>query len=217
MASRPPQRTTRLSSARSGLRGSERFSLWLLAAVAATIGALSIVGAATSIVGLFDARGASVPLFTDAPVPDDAATGSATIVSGAFTEAQVVIAGLEPWSLVLLAGGIAVGALIFAALAALFVALCVAVLRGKPFGRSMTWIVATVSVTLIVGGLTSFALTGIGQFWIVDQLNASPGDTIFPTATAGDLTPVFIGIGLAAIGAAFEIGARLQRDTEGLV
>lgn len=207
----------RLDRFRNGLRSSERFGLGLLAVVSSAVALLLLISAVFSIAALFDPRGAAIELVAEFDVPSSTVTGSVELVSGSFTQADLVVAGLEPWSLVILAAGRAVTALMVVGIAVMIASLCVSLLRGRPFSRSSTWMISTVSAVLIAGSLIAIGLTTIANFWIASQLNEDPIGTTFPLASIGSLVPLFVGIALAAIGAAFEIGARLQRDTEGLV
>lgn len=207
----------RLPRFRNGLRSSERFGLGLLAVVSASVALLLLISAGFSIAALFDPRGAAIELVAEFEVPSSTVTGSVELVRGGFTHADLVVAGLEPWSLVVLAAGQAVTALMIVGIAAMIASLCVSLLRGRPFSRSSTWMISTVSVVLIGGSVIAIGLATIANFWIASQLNEDPVGSAFPLAAHGNLVPLFVGIALAAIGAAFEIGARLQRDTEGLV
>jgi hypothetical protein len=102
------------------------------------------------------------------------------------------------------------------------------VLRGRPFGRSMTAALVASAVLIIVGGTASQLLGAVGNAAVVDHLGpAATGgaDTARPEGYEGlvafaldlSLAPLGVGLALAVVALAFQIGARLQRDTEGLV
>lgn len=106
--------------------------------------------------------------------------------------------------------------------------LAVRVLRGRPFGRSMTAALVTSAVLVIVGGTANQLFGAAGNAAVVDHLGTAitgGADTARPegyeglTAYALDLSlaPIGVGMALAVIALAFRIGARMQRDTEGLV
>lgn len=209
--------STQTRTGRSGLRLSERISLALFALIAAAAG---IGFGVSAVFGILDAMvGDTVHTVLSAQeaVPAGAATGSATLVSGEFDSATVVISGLDLASRSLLAGGILVTALMYLTLAAAIVFICVNLMRGRPFSRSSTWWLATASLLLIGGGLVGAGLFTFGQLMIAAQLNADPTMSVFPMAGTISLTPVFVGVGIAVIAAVFEFGERLQRETEGLV
>ncbi|RUR03525.1 hypothetical protein [Labedella endophytica] len=195
---------------------SDVFVLWLFAVLAALVGVAALVTAVTAIGGLF---GDAVPvtLSTVMPVPADAATGTATIVSGSFDRADVVVSGIDMGARFALAGSIAVSALTTAIVAASIAALCRAVLRGRPFVRSMTWLLATASITLIAGTLIAAGLDTAAMFSIVAALNPDPMDAVFPFMSEYDFGPLLIGLVLSVVATAFQLGQKMQRDTEGLV
>ncbi|MET1043989.1 MAG: hypothetical protein ABWX59_07695 [Microbacteriaceae bacterium] len=200
-----------------GLRMSERLSLALFATLAAAygVGAASAAGIGLTSTMLGDE--VTVSLSASQEVPASAVTGLATLVEGTFDAATVVVSGLDIGSRALLAGGILVIGLMNLAIAATLVALCLSLVRGRPFARSMTRLLATASSILMLGGLIGAGLTVAGQFAVATQLDPDPVDTVFPLAGSADLTPLIVGLGLAAVAAAFELAERLQRDTDGLV
>ncbi len=204
-------------TSRSALRRSERVSLLFFAVVAAAFGIAIAVSASGAIAGVVNGAETHLLLSTAQAVPLDAATGPASLISGTFESANVVISGLNFGSRALIAGGILARTLTYLALALTIVVLCIGLFRGRPFTRSVTWMLTTASLVLMTGGLMGSALTVAGQFAIAAQLNSDPTQSVFPFAGNADLVPVFIGLGLGAVAAAFEIGERLQRDTEGLV
>lgn len=204
-------------TSRTQLRRSERLSLLFFALVAALFGIAMAISSVGAIVEMLAGAETPVALSANQAVPLDAATGTAALVRGTFDSANVVISGLDFGSRALLAGGILIRALSYLALATTVVILCVGLYRGRPFTRSVTWVLTMASLTLMAGGILGSALTVAGQFMIASQLNSDPTMSVFPLAGNADLVPLFIGIGLGAVAAAFDIGERLQRDTEGLV
>jgi hypothetical protein len=195
---------------------SDVFVLWLFAALAALAGLAELVNAAPSIASLFD-DALPVALSTAATVPPDAATGPATIVSGEFDRAEVMVSGIDLGPRLALAGSIAATSLMTVVVAAAIVALCRAILAGRPFVRSVTWLLATASITLIAGSLIGAALHTIATFSIVAALNPDPADAVFPFASEYDLAPLLIGLVLGAVATAFHLGQKMQRDADGLV
>ncbi|WP_167137967.1 hypothetical protein [Diaminobutyricimonas sp. TR449] len=196
---------------------SERLSLVLFAVLAGVYGIAATVTAVTAFIEVVGGTEATVTLSTEYPVPPDAAVGTATVLSGNFDSATVVVSALDWLSRAFLGGGILVTALMHLTIAATIVYLCLGLVRGRPFARPMTWLLATTSNVLILGGLIGAGLTIAGQFSIASQLDPDPAETVFPMAGYADLAPLVVGVALAAAAAAFELGERLQRDTEGLV
>ena len=117
-------------------------------------------------------------------------------------------------------------AVVGVALALLWLAL--RVLRDRPFGRSMTAALVASAVLIAVGGTASQLLGAAGNGAVVDHLGTAitgGADTARPEGYEGltsyaldlSLAPVGVGMALAVVALAFQIGARLQRETEGLV
>lgn len=106
--------------------------------------------------------------------------------------------------------------------------LALRVLRNRPFGRSMTAALVASAVLIIVGGTASQLLGAAGNAAVVHHLGTDitgGADTARPEGYEGlmayaldlSLAPIGVGMALAVVALAFQIGARLQRDTEGLV
>jgi hypothetical protein len=89
---------------------------------------------------------------------------------------------------------------------------------GRPFHAVTTRSMYIGAVVVAVTGLGSDVLSSIGQTAILRDL-LSPGDTGYPEFfyVQSTLWPLGAALLLAALAAIFRHGARLQRDTEGLV
>ncbi|SDS09670.1 hypothetical protein [Microterricola viridarii] len=199
------------------LRRSERGSLLFFTVVAAAYGILVAVGSAARIVSVLSAPTVEAQMSAVFAVPASAVTGAATLVSGSFDSAQLVLADVSTTARLLLAGSALALGLAQVLIAGTIVFTSVGLVRGRPFGRRMTWLLATASITLIAGGLLGYALGTAAQFTIAAELNPDPVGSVFPFAGGFDLTIVFVGVVLGVVAAAFEIGERMQRDTEGLI
>lgn len=91
---------------------------------------------------------------------------------------------------------------------------CVNLARGRAFARSTVRIVLTGTVVLLVGWVLGSLFQTMGVNGTLSAVSDSGYDgVLFET----DFTVVFSILALGAIGAAFQIGHKLQRDTEGLV
>lgn len=99
--------------------------------------------------------------------------------------------------------------------------------RERPFARAFPIGVGVAAVAVMVGGIGSQFLGAIARSSVIDYLGADAliGDD--STAPAYDvlsyfwleldLAPIGWAFGLALVAAAFQIGVRMQRDTEALV
>lgn len=96
----------------------------------------------------------------------------------------------------------------------------VSLIRSRPFRRSMAWAIGTAAILVMAGGMLGQMLGAFGRAVLVELLAASdPGvtDIFWLFLIQLDLAPLGWGFALALIGGAFEIGQRMQHDTEGLV
>jgi hypothetical protein len=88
------------------------------------------------------------------------------------------------------------------------------VFLGRPFVTSATWAIGAVAIAIMVCGIGSQFFTGLAQAEIGLALDT---DALPSLALSIDLAPFGWGAALAVVAACFELGQRLQRDTEGLV
>src|SRR5690606_14273161 len=92
---------------------------------------------------------------------------------------------------------------------------CWSLLRARPFRRSVTVTALVAGMALLFGGLLSQAATGFGTMQAA--LDIDPTHSVFDVGFWFDPAPLFGGFAIMALGIAFQLGERLQRDTEGLV
>ena len=158
---------------------------------------------------------------------------AAHVSSGGYEVAPVTVAGLSMDARVQLAFGGALQGLTFAALAAVLAVICIQLLRGAPFQRIVVRALNLSAAIVIIGGLGSQLLLGFGgaaastqvltvDAWQADRAVVGIGQDFlgwpYPDAEFRvDFWPIFVGLALLALAAVFHAGARLQRDTEGLV
>lgn len=158
----------------------------------------------------------------------DAVTGSfgpdatASVESGTLTSATVVVDGIDQSTRALLAAGSAIDTLTQVAVVVAIMTLCITLVRGRPFTRTITTPVTIASGAVAIGSLAGQALTGFGTGSVSAQLghtSASSGAEQNPylLGFAFDLTPVIAGLALALVAQAFLYAERMQHDTEGLV
>lgn len=128
----------------------------------------------------------------------------------------------------LLAAQAAVVAIAVVGVSLTLLRLALRVLRARPFGRSMTVALVASAALIAVGGTVSQLLEAAARAVVVDHLGpdmttgGTPGGTgsdegLLSFALNLDLAPIGVGLALGVVALAFQVGARLQRDTEGLV
>lgn len=95
------------------------------------------------------------------------------------------------------------------------VLLTVRIFQGQIFGRANTALATTAGLVGITGSATAVALNGAVGGSVLQELGPGGSGFIFLTADPAPL--VLGGFALAVALTAFTVGAKLQRDTEGLV
>lgn len=195
----------------------ERSILGVIAGAAAAIGIVDLVFLVQRVIGLASDKSITV---TEMPLRD-APTPAFTDAIGSITAASydtvtmtidALPASVRGWMI----GASVLGTLLAIGICAVLVWLCVRVFVGRPFVSSATWGIGIVALLVIAGGLGASLSTGIAHAEIADVLGLA--GTSLPDFTISlDLAPLGWGLALAVVAGAFEIGQRLQRDTDGLV
>lgn len=186
----------------------------LVAAVAVWVGASKIASAFSPVF--------FVTLPTSVDVPDTSPTNGAvpgipTVIGGQFDTATVAAAGLGTSARLLIAAAALVGMLATVLVALAIAYLCRRLRRGDPFIPTLSRAIFVAALTLMIGGVIGQGLTVAGAWLACDELNAARHSHEFVPGGPIDFAPIIAGIVLGVIAAAFRIGERLQRDTEGLV
>lgn len=129
-------------------------------------------------------------------------------------QAVVTVSDPAPATLfALIAQPIVVGLTTLAAIALLCL-FCINLARGRAFSTSTVRIVFTATGVLLVGWVLGSLFRTMGVNGTLAAVSdRSYEGVLFET----DFVPLFGILALGAVGAAFQIGHRLQRDTEGLV
>lgn len=160
---------------------------------------------------------------------------TAFVTEGGFSLADVTVSGLGTDARLLLAAGHALQGLTFTVIAVVVALLCHRLLRGMAFRPVLTRSINVAAAAIAAGGVlwqvcfwfgssiaSAQVLTVTG--WRSDDPRAEDPSFDFATglpeptfALTIDFWPLFLGLALAAVAAAFRYGERLQRDTEGLV
>ncbi|WP_207454948.1 hypothetical protein [Desertivibrio insolitus] len=187
---------------------------------------LTIVGLALSTISLAvddELRITGMPYTGEAEVRD----APPALVQADVSSADATVVGLDGG-----ARGLLIAERLAEGLPALGICAAVAlvglrVLDGRPFVRSATWAVGLAGVFLMVGGLLQPAFAAYARAAVVDflgpqavtaggdQSGSYPGFTRFVMLT--DLSPIGWGLALAVVATAFELGRRMQRETDTLV
>ena len=199
--------TTLQSRTNRALGLAEKTILGVIAGAAAAIGVVEIV----LLVGKL-ARLASGPVvLTDVSTsgPLDAGFAGAT-----FDAVTLTVPDLSAGGRAFLMGAAVLSWLVVFGICAVLVWLCVRVFLGKPFGAFATWGIGAVAILVIVSGRGTPLLSGMAAQRAALALNVEQLPVFLVEV---DLAPLAWGFALAVVAAAFQLGQRLQRDTEGLV
>ncbi|MBW9111827.1 hypothetical protein JNB63_18615 [Microbacterium trichothecenolyticum] len=150
----------------------------------------------------------------------EALDGVTDITAAVYTSADVTFASLPTAVSWLLLLEVALPALATIGVCAVAWWLGVSLIRGRPFRASMPAAIGVVACLVIAGGLFGQFAGAWGRAMLVEHLAATDEavtDVFWIFLLPLDLTPIGWGFALALVAGAFQIGSRLQRDTEGLV
>ncbi|MGW9157126.1 hypothetical protein [Microbacterium sp. NPDC055665] len=193
-------------------------ALGLIATGAVSVGIGAIVAVTSAASEIFGATPTvSMPVHdVDLTALDDVAGVSAATVDTALVTVPAMPTGAR-WMLLL---EVALPALATVALCAGVWWLGVSFIRSRPFRASLGWMFGVAASLMIAGSLFGQLAGGIGRAMIVQDLaNTDPQveDVLWTLLLEFDLAPVGWAFALALVAGLFEIGRRLQRETEGLV
>lgn len=191
----------------------EKVILGFIAGAAAAIGIVELVFLAQRIADL--ATGAVTVLNgVVLNTPLEPAFASSAVVSAAADTATLEVSGIPDSARAALIAATVAGSLLTVGICAVVAWLCLRVFIGRPFVRSATWGIGIVAILVLVAGVGGPVLTAIGH---AETALALGLDEVAPFMVTVDLAPVGWCAALTVVAAAFEIGQRLQRDTEALV
>lgn len=208
---------TKTTRATRGMQLAEKTLLGIIAGAAAAIGVVEIVLLVGRVISLASDRSLTVsgiPLL-DFPA-EQVAAASSLIESAQFDGLTLTAAGIPGSARALLIASAILGGLLTVGICAVVAWLCLRVFIGRPFVRSATWGIGIVAILVIAGAMGGALFKSIAHAEIVDALDLSDAGLPVFLATI-DLAPLGWGLALAVIAGAFEIGQRMQRETEGLV
>lgn len=193
-------------------------ALGLIATGAVSVGIGAIV-AVTSAASEIFGTAPTVPMpvhDVELTALDDVAGVSAATVDTALVTVPAMPSGAR-WMLLL---ETLLPALATVALCAGVWWLGVSLIRSHPFRPSLGWLFGAAACLMIAGALLGQLAGGVGRAMIVQDLASTDPDVqnvLWTFLVQVDLAPVGWAFALALVAGVFEIGRRLQRDTEGLV
>ncbi len=135
-------------------------------------------------------------------------------VEVAVDQAVVTVSEREPTMIAGLVGETLVTGVAALAGIALLCLFCLELARGRAFSASTVRIVFIGTAVLLLGWVLGSVFRSMATTSAVAVV--SDGDHL-PVLLTTDFAPAFAVLALAAVGTAFQIGHRLQRETEGLV
>jgi hypothetical protein len=191
----------------------EKTVLGVIAGAATAIGVLELVFLVMRVVRLAaDARLTLPDVVLAHPLRLKPAADA--LVSGSSGTATLVVDGAPSSVRGALIAADALGALLAVGICAAVVWLCLRVFVGRPFVRSAEGAIGAVAILVILAGVGGPLLRAVAHGEAARSLHL---DQVAPFVLELDPAPIGWGFALIVLVAAFELGRRLQRDTEGLV
>ena len=185
----------------------EKTILGFIAGAAAAVGAVSIVALALRVMAVTTGPVTVAGVPTSEPI--DAGFGGAT-----FDQVSITTDTLSDDGRLYLVLAAVLSCLLALGICAVVALLCVRIFLGRPFGPVLTWGTAAVAILVFFAGLGVPTLEGMAAQQLAIQLNLEQLPVFLVEV---DLAPLAWSLALAVVAGAFEIGQRLQRETEGLV
>jgi hypothetical protein len=130
-------------------------------------------------------------------------------------EMLVTVSGLPPGTYVGVLGAAVVGPVVAIVVAVLGIGLCRALLRGDVFIPANTLRVNLIAAAILGGALLHTVFATFRHNGVLAALAGS--DDVMGLTVRFEYLPWLAGFALAAFAMAFNVGERMQRDTEGLV
>lgn len=195
----------------------EGATLGLVATGAVSIGIAAVVGAISAGIEVFGS-----PVAVVLPVENAGMAGIAGadgVAAAEYTQSVVSFETLDAGARWLLLTEAVLPAIATVTVCAALWWLGLSLIRQRAFRPSMVPVLATAAFALVVSGMIAPLFGAFGRAEAVEQLAASGADVaeFWMFMYSVDLAPVGWGIALALVATAFEVGQRLQRETEGLV
>lgn len=202
----------------------DRIGLWVVGLGAGLLATALVVG---MVLSARDVLGAGTVEVWGLPLVGEATPAYAeelpAVVDATYGDATVVVDGAPALARWLLWGAEAAGSRAAIGICLALVWLCIRVGRHRPFGRSLTVALLTTACLVVFGGTFPPLFAAMARAEVIDHIGlvewaVEAGQrTVLTFWLEIDLAPVGVGLALGVVAAAFQIGERLQRDTEGLV
>jgi len=193
-----------------------RVTLWGFFGAAILAGLVTVAGFAFELVGDLTSGRIPLNLVVDKALPAAATQCAGCTMTGTFASADVVVKGLSGQVIGLVLVGAITSALVAISISVLVAVLAWRLLRRGFFRRAVTNTVSGVGIVLTVGGIVSKGALAMAGIQAAGEIDGS-GTGYWPLAVDFDPAPMIFGFVLLLVASAFEYGARLQKETEGLV
>lgn len=190
----------------------------ILGFIAGAAGAIGVVETVFLVQRIIDRATSAEITLRDVPLAESLPAGfadaSPAIVTAGYDTVTLVVDGAPDSARAALIVAAVVSSLLTIGICAAVAWLCLRVFVGRPFVRSATWGIGVVAILVIVTGMAAPFFTGLAN---AETAKALELDELPILLIVFDPAPVAWGLALAVVAAAFEIGQRLQRETEGLI
>jgi hypothetical protein len=192
-------------------------SLWLILVVTSLGAVITLIFGIIGIVTDLTTRSATLNMVVGKPLPAAALGTGRRLASGTYDIAAVHVNHLSSEALTLNATAEIAETVVQVSLWALVAYLSWRLLHGRALRRSLSIIVGIAGLILILGGAVYAAANSITPGLAAQQLNAANHNHFWPLAGRFDGSLLGVGFVVLVIAYVFEYGARLQKETEGLV
>lgn len=196
----------------------DRIALLAIAIAAFAIAAVWVVVGGARLLG---------PLALGTPItaellPADPSTATATVdgvVASRITAEAVSIApdAISRGATVQLIAAETLSAIVIAIVCAFVGYAILQLTRGAAFHRPLYVLGMATGATLALGGMVAAGLRGGAQMVAANELNTRIGSDYFVVGFTFDPAPIGVGFAIMTLAVVYQVGARLQRDTAGLV
>jgi hypothetical protein len=189
--------------------------LWAVLGICGIGASLILIFGIGGIVADLSSGSAWLTMLADKQVPSAGLGGG--FATGSYETAVVHVHHLNGPSLGFAVTAEVAATLVQASLFALVAYLSWRLLRERALRRSLSVIVSLAGAILVVGGTIQAGAESIAPALAAEQLNHAAHNHFWPLGAPFDGSLIGIGFALLVIALVFEYGARLQKETEGLV
>ena len=194
-----------------------RVILWAFFGIAMAVGLACLISGGFAIGQHLASGYTQLTLVANKPLPKQLHPAALfPVINGSYPTATLQARGLSAMVVILVTIAAIATVLIQVSLSALIALLSWRLLRGGLFRRSIARAVSAAGLILAIGGVISQAGVALASGAAAKELNGG-GNGFWPLAGRFDPTLAIFGIVLLLVGLSFEYGARLQKETEGLV